>query len=80
MQRERFEHLLMYDRVTITIELKDLKLLLLFTTKINFWVLDRITLESIMKQYRRVKASSMKFLLVCTQKVPNRVLWSHDPN
>ena len=38
MQRERFEHLLMYDRVTITIELKDLKLLLLFTTKINFWV------------------------------------------
>lgn len=55
MQRERFEHLLMYDRVTITIELKDLKLLLLFTTKINFWVLDRITLESITKQYRRVK-------------------------
>ena len=56
MQRERFEHLLMYDRVTITIELNDLKLLLLFTTKINFWILDRITLESITKQYRRSKS------------------------
>lgn len=57
MQRERFEHLLMYDRVTITIELKDLKLLLLFTTKINFWVLDRITRE----YYEAIQTSKSKF-------------------
>ena len=57
MQRERFEHLLMYDRVTITIELKDLKLLLLFTTKINFWVLSNYTRE----YYEAIQTSKSKF-------------------